>query len=113
MGRSGDRSHINAKPHPSKGPLGPVGSAPPDPTGLSTPSRGFLCPIGSDIVAPFPLASEHAGEPVALFGYQARHEIGEGVGRQPALLFLAGGNRLDYPTYFLQRIVQSYYPMYQ
>ena len=82
-------------------------------TGLPAPSRGVLGRVGSGIVALFPLAGEQGGEPLALLDGQDRHEVGEGIGRQPALLFLAGRNRLYYPTYYLRRIVRSYYPMYQ
>jgi hypothetical protein len=39
-----------------------------------------LGPVGSNIVAPFPLAGKQGGDPLALLRAQARHEIGEGVG---------------------------------
>ena len=39
-----------------------------------------LGPVGSGILAPFPLAGEQVGEPLALLWAQARNEGGEGVG---------------------------------
>ena len=62
-------------------------------TGLPAPSRGVLGRVGSGIVALFPLAGEQGGEPLALLGAQARHEVGEGVGGWFIRVFrFAGGN---------------------
>jgi hypothetical protein len=45
------------------------------------------------MVAPFPLAGEQAGEPLALLCGQARHEVGEGIGgRFVRVFWFASGN---------------------
>ena len=68
---------------PARAFAGPVGSgrnAPGILASMLTFTNIVLGPVGSNIVAPFPLAGEQGGEPLALLGAQARHEIGEGVG---------------------------------
>jgi len=61
--------------------------------GLPAPSRGLLGRVGSGIVAPFPLAGEQGGEPLALLGGQAGDEVGEGIGGRFVRVFrFAGGN---------------------
>src|SRR5262249_28013454 len=82
--RSRSTRHLPDGPRPMNTAAGPpVGSGvpfPPVPSGLSAPLGRTPGPVGSSIVAPFPMAGEQTGKPLALLGGQVRHEIGEGVG---------------------------------